>query len=309
MTRPARRPFRPALLAALAGGVLSAAAPAGAADRPHPLAAAFLSDAAVKAAVLRDGKALIESGAAEPPADLQAQLRRTRCDLPVPAVGFFPGDPAARLEAATLIVSELYTCASCDDLHANHAAGFVVSPDGLAVTNYHVIQSDRDAEDGPAGFVATTRTGRTLPIAEVLAADRAADVALVRLKVPDGVTLAAVPLAAGSRVGEEAHCVSHPSGRFYSYSRGYVTRRHRVRTRRGPTDRVTVSAEFAKGSSGAAVTNAAGAVVGVVTTTDSVYYSERDGEQRDLQMVFRDCVPVESLRALFAPPDGVAATR
>ena len=308
MIRPARRPFRSLLIAALAGG-LGFAAAAPAADRPHPLAAAFLSDAAVKAAVLRDGAALIESGAAEPPADLQAQLRRETCDLRVPAVAPMSGDPAARLGAATLIVSELYTCASCDDLHANHAAGFVVSPDGLAVTNYHVIRSDRDAGDGPAGFVATTRAGLTVPIAEVLAADRAADVALVRLKVPDGVTLAAVPLAASSTVGEEAHCVSHPSGRFYSYSRGYVTRRHRVRTRRGPTDRVTVSAEFAKGSSGAAVTNAAGAALGIVTTTDSVYYSERGGEQRDLQMVFRDCVPVESLRALFAPPDGVAATR
>ena len=146
----------------------------------------------------------------------------------------------------------------------------MISPDGLAVTNYHVIESDRDGEEDKAGFVAVTRDGRTLPVVEVLAANEAADIALIRLGLSDGVRLAALPLAPASRVGEEVYCVSHPAGRFFSYSRGAATRRHSVRRGRGRTPRLTVTADYARGSSGAAIVNARGEVVGVVITTDSV---------------------------------------
>lgn len=291
------------------------AGPAGAAEgdgetsaaAPHPLTAAFLDDDAVRAAVVSEGRTLVEAGATLPLDAVREQLARPFCALPPPStdrpVSLPPGAAPARVEAATLVFSCVYYCCDgCGEYDSNCASGFAISADGLAVTNHHVLSIDPEqveALEGPAGLVAVTRDGRTLPVTEVLAADEAADVALVRLGLPEGETLPFLPLAEAGRVGEAVHCVSHPAGRFFSYSRGVITRRHVLDGRRGRTPRLTVSAEYARGSSGAPVTNARGEVVGLVTTTDSVYYTERRGKQKDLQMVFRDCVPVESLRALF----------
>ncbi|MFH5805782.1 serine protease [Alienimonas sp. DA493] len=292
------------------------ACPAG--EAANPLAEPFLDDAAIRDAVVAEGRRLIEAGQTAPLSVVREQMNRERCPASLPAAPpSSEADPAATAEAATLIVACVHFCENCQRFESNNASGFVLTPDGLAVTNYHVLDAapkpkrDRDAdadaeEDGTeerAGFVALTRTGEALPVVEVLAADAAADVAVVRLGLPEGRTLPALPLAPAGRIGEEVHCISHPAGRFFSYSRGVVTRRHLGRRLGRATPRLSVTADYARGSSGAAMVNAAGAVVGIVTTTDSVYYSERGGAQRDLQMVFRDCVPVESLRALFAPPE------
>ena len=325
LSRFARRFVPPAACAGLALGVTLAASPAGPAGgaepvggAANPLAESFLNDAAIREAVVAAGRRLIDAGDAAPIATLRGQMARRTCPLPVPAVAASgPRSPAADAEAATLIFACVHYCRHCDRYEANSASGFVISPDGLAVTNYHVLdaapgssgeheargEAEPSEEERPAaGFVAFTRTGEALPVVEVLAADAAADVALVRLGLPAGRTLPALPLAEAGRIGEDVHCISHPAGRFFSYSRGVVTRRHLIRRAGGETPRLSVTADYARGSSGAAMVNADGAVVGLVTTTDSVYYSERGGRQRDLQMVFRDCVPVESLRALFAPP-------
>ncbi|MEM9702186.1 MAG: serine protease, partial [Planctomycetota bacterium] len=243
------------------------------------------------------------AGKTLPMETLRQQLERRTCSLapPVPENPYVvdPQSLTTRLEAATLLVSCVHDCCeNCDDYIGSTARGFVISPDGLAVTNFHVLDiSEKDLGEG-GGYVVLTRDGRVRPIVEVLAANEPADVALVRLGLKEGETLPCLPLADAGRVGEAVHCVSHPVGRYFTYSKGVVTRRHMIGRRR-PTPRITVTAEYARGSSGAPMVNDRGEVIGLVTTTDSVYYSERGGRQRDLQMVFRDCVPVESLRALF----------
>ena len=44
-----------------------------------------------------------------------------------------------------------------------------------------------------------------------------------------------------------------------------------------------------------------GNVVGMVAMTDSVYYSEENGQQKNLQMVFKNCVSARSILALIEP--------
>ena len=71
--------------------------------------------------------------------------------------------------------------------------------------------------------------------------------------------------------------------------------------------RVTVqqiTAAYGKGSSGAPVLNEYGAAVGIVSRTSSLYYTVEKGVQKNLQMVFRTCVPVANvLKALEAGDD------
>ena len=63
--------------------------------------------------------------------------------------------------------------------------------------------------------------------------------------------------------------------------------------------RMTITADYAKGSSGAPVFNRKGQVVGVVSSTSSIYYSVENGKKENLQMVVKNCIPVESIHELI----------
>jgi len=64
---------------------------------------------------------------------------------------------------------------------------------------------------------------------------------------------------------------------------------------------MTVTAEFARGSRGGPIMDDFGNVVGMVTSTQSIYYPSKNKtvKKGPLQMVIRNCVPVSSIRALI----------
>ena len=51
---------------------------------------------------------------------------------------------------------------------------------------------------------------------------------------------------------------------------------------------------------GAPAINDSGEVVGIVRSTESIYYKVEKGQQQNLQMVFKTCVPAVSLLKLIA---------
>lgn len=56
---------------------------------------------------------------------------------------------------------------------------------------------------------------------------------------------------------------------------------------------MTITADFAAGSSGAPILSSEGNVVGVVCSTYSIYYDEAEsGDPTNLQMVIKYCVPL-----------------
>ena len=65
---------------------------------------------------------------------------------------------------------------------------------------------------------------------------------------------------------------------------------------------MAITAEFAKGSSGGPVLDANGNLVGMAAATSSIYYDVQDGRKTNLQMVIRQCVPLESVRDLIRRP-------
>lgn len=203
---------------------------------------------------------------------------------------------AARAEAATVVLGEFYRePKSKKDEFSTAAGGFMISASGACVTSLHVVNGK-----GSRGFVALTRDGRVLPVREVLAADPLEDLAILQLDVPEGVLLPSLPLAPeAAPVGAPVGVMSHPDERFYLFTMGSVGRHTVWRERGGAEHFMSITADFAKGSSGCPVLDERGAVVGVVNNTESIYYDD-DGKKRqtDLQMVVKNATPSWVVRAM-----------
>jgi S1-C subfamily serine protease len=205
---------------------------------------------------------------------------------------------------AIVVIGSVYKCGKCNDWHLGaFATGWVLSSDGLIVTNHHVLEKD---DANTLGVM--TADGAVYPLKEILAADKAGDAAVFRVDTL-GKKLPYLRIAAGSKVGEEISIISHPKGRFYCLSEGIVSRLH---TRGGTKDGkkavwMSVTADYAVGSSGGPVFNENGEVVGMVASTlTATSGAPRGGAKAQpgsaaVQMVFKDCVSLATLRGLFNP--------
>jgi S1-C subfamily serine protease len=293
----------PLLLVTLAAAVAQDAKPAG---------SQWINDRQIQQTLLEGASALIEADRAPAMADIAKGLENESCDLDLarpaaeasapPAAGH-----AVRVASDTLydqaspsvvVVGSAYKCERCTNLHVNGASGFILSAEGAVVTNYHVVdQQDKQA------LVVMTRDGRVFPVVETLAGDKQADVAIVRIDPVDhlgrNAELRPLPLADATRVGQGVRVIHHADGRYYTLTEGIVSRRY-TDSHRGESQWITITADYARGSSGGPLFNDAGEVIGIVASTHSVYYDQaEDGTQQNLQMVWKQCVPVESIRALI----------
>jgi len=210
-----------------------------------------------------------------------------------------------RTVPAVVIVGSVYDCGNCDNWHMGRAAtGWIASEDGLVVTNHHVLDGDGDNILG-----VMTPDGKAYPIMEILAADKEGDAAIMRID-SRGEKLPFLKLASHADVGDNVFTISNPNNRFFTYTAGVVSRFHYMQSRgeSGPVF-MTVTAEYAVGSSGAPVMNMDGEVVGMVSSTNTVTSGgsgsrrARDGEEEAagrgaVQMVFRDCVSPQTFRKL-----------
>lgn len=143
--------------------------------------------------------------------------------------------------------------------------GFVVSPDGLVVTNRHVV-------DGADPLVVHMADGKPYP-AEVLSVDERVDLALLSI---EGADLPALPLAesgGGEAEGVPVYIIGNPL--FFN---GIANEGETWGLLAGTDPPVmALDAPVYKGNSGSPVINRAGEVIGVVYATSSV---ERDGQKR-----------------------------
>jgi len=257
------------------------------ADEPE-----YINDRAIRQAIVDRATELADAGETIDNSELQEKLASDFTHLAPPPEPFTltrdGEDLYDSVDDGVLVIARLYLCGKCDNLHANCATGFVIGKDGLAVTNHHVM---RNTDEKTRTFVAMTRSGRVVPIVDVLAADRKNDLALVRLA---GEGFSPVPIARSAQVGERVHAVTNPSGRFFSYSSGEIARFFIKPKHRG-VKRVTVSCDYGGGSSGGPIFNDQGQVVAVVSEAAVV---------KDKKIVHYDSVPYESVLGLFDLKDG-----
>jgi len=239
---------------------------------------------------LRDDGKLIE------PEKLAAQLKEEKqIQFSLPKVDELSSPPSSvyqKNKQGILCFGNIYKCDRCDNWHGNIAGGFIITKEGLAVTNYHVMESSK-----AGAFGGMTIDGRIYPVTKVVASSKKDDLAIVQLK---GDKFHPLSIASGGDVGSDVTVISHPEGRFYTVSKGIISRYYTMRSgNEKGSHRMAITADFAKGSSGSAVFNKAGEVVGVVASTNSIYYNKKDGIERNLQMVIKSCIPSGSILKLL----------
>ena len=193
-------------------------------------------------------------------------------------------------QQAVVVIGGVYKCNRCPDWHIAPASGFLIAED-LVVTNYHVVGNpDR------SGLAVRLFDGRMFMVEDVVASSEQYDLAVLRLPKTG---MKPIALGPSAPVGGKINLISHPNRKFYTLSEGRVARYFVMQRNRRPVSAMAITADFGKGSSGAPVLNEEGQVVGIAASTESLYYTEKEGVQNNLQMVFKNCVPVSQLRELI----------
>ena len=227
------------------------------------------------------------------------QISRTQTSIKLPRIKTNELTSREMYDSVTptvLILSKIYKCGRCERWHDRSAGAFVLTATGAIVTNYHVVEAVRDDE---RALGATTVTGEVYPVRELLAANETDDVAILQLELPDGVRLQPAKIADRAWPGEDAIVISHPVGRFFTLTKGIVSRNAMMHRQNASSKRLFITAGYAKGSSGSPVFNNHGEVIGIVSSTESIYYTESQDEQKNLQMVLRNCVQAQSVFSLI----------
>ncbi len=176
------------------------------------------------------------------------------------------------------------------------ASSFAVGSDGICITNYHVIHEIPSSENTYTFVAAAVMNykGEVYPVTEVLASSKKNDLAIFKVGgIDKGLDI--FPLRRKVLVGEDIATISHPFNHLrvmlYNYTSGIV---NRLSTSEKKELRMNISAEYAPGSSGGAIFDNRGNLVGVISTL----FLMQDSKKQTLMLV-KEAIPVQALWELF----------
>ncbi len=185
---------------------------------------------------------------------------------------------AGHARAGAVHVGWFYLCKRCEHWHTKLSSAYAIARDAVATCHHCVEPNTEDMRE--AYFIAVDADGRARAVTAVLARSRTMDAVILRVSGP-----ALTPLALNEDVGpgDTAYCLSDPLGQTGYFSQGIVNRFFWHSPKPGSMEsleelktlRLNVSTDWAPGSSGAAVLDDSGNVIGHVATISPLSESRR----------------------------------
>jgi S1-C subfamily serine protease len=133
--------------------------------------------------------------------------------------------------------------------------GFLVSSDGLLVTNQHVVAEAHT-------IIAKAENGGLFPVTRIIATDSRNDLALIQFNAKDLPFLALAP-DGSAEAGTRIAIIGSPLGLEGTLTEGIVSARRRLPKEK--RDVLQISAPISQGSSGSPVLDSQGRVIGVAS--------------------------------------------
>lgn len=185
---------------------------------------------------------------------------------------------AKRAAEAHVRVGWVYQCTKCNRWHTSLAGGYAIAPD-VVVTARHVVAPPVAMKPGTGHPVVVRGESEVLNIEAVILADETGDTAIMRVSAKD---LKPLALSRDVQVGDTAYCFSDPRDVIGHFSSGLVNRLHSPAIPGKPASplqqRIDVSADWAPGSSGSAILDEYGNVIGHVARIRPLFGASRSAE-------------------------------
>lgn len=201
-------------------------------------------------------------------------------------------DVARTARAAHLRIGWFYRCTRCDKMHLNMAGAYAVAPDVVATAN-HVIEPPATLKEG--SLIVANADNEIFATTAILGADAKADAALIRVTAGG---LKPLPLRADVDLGEPAYCFSDPLKHRGYFSAGIVNRLYSLDSAEGAaSQRLNVSTDWAQGSSGSAVLDEYGNVIGHVARIQT--FNSNPAPSNGTTLVLHEAIPAKTVLNLI----------
>lgn len=198
----------------------------------------------------------------------------------------------------TFALAKPYNCGKCDKWHTTAATAWALTKDGIMVSNYHCFSSASNQ-----GVIAVGYYLDSYPVTDILIASKEEDFAIFKVKLPEGKHLKVFPLGESAIPGEEIHLVSNLLQNYFYYSKGYASG---YTMKKSPTDKqgsavlwMQTELGFRYGSSGGAIINNDGEVVGMVSYIRSDFDKVKKDQNEQIDKfalkTFEYTVPISSI--------------
>jgi len=135
-------------------------------------------------------------------------------------------------------------------------SGFLISPTGLIVTNYHVIE---DADKAIIALVDKNKKVDIYNITSVVATDFIKDIAILKIK-GQGLPYVTIGDSDLAKPGQKVFAIGNPEGFTNTISDGIISQ---IRELEGGTKSFQITVPISMGSSGGALFNEMGEVIGI----------------------------------------------
>ncbi|MEC8397666.1 MAG: trypsin-like peptidase domain-containing protein [Bacteroidota bacterium] len=151
-----------------------------------------------------------------------------------------------------------------DEKRVGTGSGVIVSPDGLIITNYHVIEDASEIE-------VTSNKNKTY-MAEIIGSDPATDLAVLKIKTNESLPFIPFGDSESARIGEWVLAVGNPFNLNSTVTAGIISAKSRDLNERDSKNQSFIQTDAAvnMGNSGGALVNTNGELIGINTAISSI---------------------------------------